>query len=285
MSDSGHRAITTSGQNSSTTDVGVGGAATGSPTRATAPYDFLAQSQATKQSLDTYSPYVDFPYTVEWTARCMITSDRLTALSGYIPADRAKAYAPLLDRARGDGDIRMPARVGNWIAQIVEETGYLKSLVESFVYSTAEGLYNTFKRGNVHSVEQAQSILLEAKKSGTYNQEYVANIVYANINGNGGVASGDGYRYRGRGFLQLTGRGNYKMLGAITKLDLEGTPDLAADPPTAAKIAALYWQSTNCNVYADKENVRAITQAINGGGLNGLDLRTSLAMKAAAIWK
>jgi putative chitinase len=85
----------------------------------------------------------------------------------------------------------------------------------------------------------------------------------------GNTQPGDGYRFRGRGIIQLTGRANYVTFGKRIGLDLVNNPDVAADPKTALRVACEYWRSRSLNALADKNDIVAITRKINGG-LNGL---------------
>ena len=85
----------------------------------------------------------------------------------------------------------------------------------------------------------------------------------------GNTRPGDGARFRGRGLIQLTGRANYRRMGARLGLDLESEPERAATPQTAAAIACAYWQSRDINAHADRDDLVAVTFAVNGG-LNGL---------------
>lgn len=92
----------------------------------------------------------------------------------------------------------------------------------------------------------------------------------------GNTRKGDGYRYRGRGIIQLTGRANYREYGKILGLDLENDPDLAAEPDVAVRIALEYWRVRGLNIFADVDDILTITRKINGG-LNGIeDRRTYL---------
>ena len=88
----------------------------------------------------------------------------------------------------------------------------------------------------------------------------------------GNTEPGDGRRYAGRGWIQLTGRANYRHYGALLGLDLERDPELAAKPAIAMRIAGEYWKAKHLNVLADKDCLECITKKINGG-LNGLDDR------------
>jgi len=114
--------------------------------------------------------------------------------------------------------------------------------------------------------------------------ERIANRVYANRIGNGDEASGDGWRYRGRGFIQLTGRANYRSIGSRLGLNLEDDPDIvASDPVIALQVAANYWDSRGLNAVADQDDVYEVTRLINGG-LNGIDDRKQLLGVAKSIW-
>lgn len=100
----------------------------------------------------------------------------------------------------------------------------------------------------------------------------------------GNVQPGDGPRYKGRGLIQLTGRANYRTVGAALKIDLENDPERAAVPELSLRIACEYWKRHKINRMADADDLLAVTRAINGG-LNGLDdrrLRTQRAKAAVA---
>lgn len=100
----------------------------------------------------------------------------------------------------------------------------------------------------------------------------------------GNTQKGDGYRYWGRGWIQLTGRHNYRKFGVILGLDLEGNPDLAARADVAARLAAAYWAERGLNALADQGNFREITHRINGG-YNGLADRERYYALALAHFK
>lgn len=99
----------------------------------------------------------------------------------------------------------------------------------------------------------------------------------------GNTQPGDGARYRGRGVIQLTGRSNYRAYGALLNLDLEGNPELAANPDIAAQVFLTYWCQRKINDVADKDDVNAVTRRINGG-LNGLEDRRQKLRIAKSIW-
>ena len=99
----------------------------------------------------------------------------------------------------------------------------------------------------------------------------------------GNTEPGDGYRYRGRGLIQLTGRANYRRFGAALDLDLEADPELAAEPAIALSLAATYRADRRLNEPADRDDIETITRRINGG-TNGLSDRRKLYARARSIW-
>lgn len=97
----------------------------------------------------------------------------------------------------------------------------------------------------------------------------------------GNVNRGDGRRYKGRGLLQLTGRGNYHRYGKLLGLELEENPTIAADPPISLTIACQYWADRKINPLCDNDDLPGVTRKINGG-LNGLAMRRAFLIKAKA---
>ena len=153
-------------------------------------------------------------------------------------------------------------RQAHFLAQLAHESGGFARLVENLNYS-ADGLRRTWPSR------------FDAKTAAEYARkpERIANKVYANRLGNGDEASGDGWRFRGRGYVQLTGRANYmdfshKLYGDYR---LVTNPDLAADPKVAIQLAAEYWKAKDLNALADKDDLNGITRKINGGliGIEG----------------
>lgn len=98
----------------------------------------------------------------------------------------------------------------------------------------------------------------------------------------GNVRAGDGYRYRGRGVLHVTGRDNYRRFGAIVGVDIESQPERAAEPAIAMALGGAYWTSRRINAAADRDDVEAVTRLVNGG-LNGLDDRIKRLARAKAL--
>lgn len=110
-------------------------------------------------------------------------------------------------------------------------------------------------------------------------EEYATGSAYEGRRDLGNVNPGDGRRYKGRGLIQLTGRANYRTYGTLLHLNLEGQPEIAADPVTSLRIACEYWRQKKLNVYADADDVLTITRRINGG-TNGLTDRKAYLAKA-----
>lgn len=222
----------------------------------------------------------DVPFSPEWIARCQITTERLSHFVSGSAQAKVPGYATALDSAKREGEITTPQRVAFWIAQLAVESGHFTRLEESLVYS-AKRLAAVFPR----LASEADAIVAQATRvSGKYDEAYVGNKIYAGCNGNGSEASGDGYKYRGRGFIQLTGRSNYAAYGKALGLDLVNNPDLASQPAVAARIAARFWFSHGCNALADAGDVTGVTQRINGG-TNGLADRGHCTTLAKTIWK
>lgn len=110
-------------------------------------------------------------------------------------------------------------------------------------------------------------------------EEYASGRAYEGRHDLGNVHAGDGVTYKGRGIFQLTGRANYRAIGAKIGVDLENNPHMAADPELSVHIACLYWNSRKLNAWADQDDYETITKKINGG-LNGFDDRIRLTDEA-----
>jgi putative chitinase len=105
--------------------------------------------------------------------------------------------------------------------------------------------------------------------------EQIANFVYARQNGNGNVNSGDGWRYRGRGYIQITGRYNYSELSKDTGIDFVSKPELLEQEANAMVSAIWFWNDKDINKLADNDDIVKVTRTINGG-LNGIEDRKEL---------
>lgn len=150
-------------------------------------------------------------------------------------------------------NINTPLRLAHFFAQIDHESN-LRPIQENLMYSV-QGLLKTFGK-----YFTATSAVNYARKP-----EKIANKVYANRMGNGSESSGDGYKYRGRGFIQLTGRNNYKALSEGTGIDYVNNPDWLLNEPDAMIAALWFWKVNNLNKYADQDNLDAVSDLINIG--------------------
>lgn len=163
----------------------------------------------------------------------------------------------------GSYHINTPLRLAHFFAQISHESG-LKPIGENLNYSK-DGLLKTF--GKYFNADNATSYARKPEK--------IANKVYANRMGNGNEASGDGWKYRGRGFIQITGKYNYTTLSKDTRIDFLNNPDLLLTEANALISALWYWNKHKINLLADKNDIKGVTITINGG-YNGLEDRTEL---------
>lgn len=187
--------------------------------------------------------------------------DAETLLKIAPQAHDAEAWAPALDHAAKLYMIDTECRVAMWLAQLAHESAGFTRFEENLNYSAA-GLRKVFSKHFPTS---------EIAERYARRPEAIASRAYANRNGNGDEQSGDGWKYRGRGALQLTGKANYAKYGAALDIDLINFPDKATEPEAGALIAALYWYDKGLNEIADAGDEAAfakITRAINGG-MNG----------------
>ena len=170
-------------------------------------------------------------------------------------------------------------RISHFLAQINYESGYMNYIEEKFTYS-AKRLLQVFPK-YFKNVDEANEY--------AYKPEKIANRVYANRMGNGDEQSGDGYRYRGRGLIQLTGKKNYLEFSKWyndSKIFVD-SPDLLLQPQFAVLSAFFYWDKNKLNDYIIIETgsyniCKKITMKINGG-YNGLEERFKLYLKISGI--
>ena len=163
-----------------------------------------------------------------------------------------------------------PRRLAAWLATIAHESARLTSVVENLNYS-AHGLAATWPARYADKTGAPNATAIRIARL----PKPIANMTYANRLGNAGPESGDGWRYRGRGLIQITGRANYAASGAELGLDLINKPEQLEQPYLAALSAAEWWHRHGCNVFADVGDMAEVTRRVNGG-LNGLDDRLKL---------
>ena len=187
----------------------------------------------------------------------------------HVRPETAGLYAPHLDaaaRAWGVADYALPM----WLAQLAHESALFERMVESLNYTKAAQIRRTWPKRFAN---------ISAAVAFVRKPERLANFVYANRLGNGDAASGDGWKYRGRGLIQITGKDNYRDAGESLGLPLLEEPELLEEPAHAADAAGWFWKSHGLNRFAS--NINDCTRAINGG-LNGLPDRMRLYNRASA---
>lgn len=201
------------------------------------------------------------------------TVDQLTEILPGIknPNDWFTALGNLLPNF----DITSSLRVAMFIAQTGHESGNYNEIEENLNYS-AKGLSETFS-----------SYFKDGINVDDYaNQpQKIANLVYSNRMGNGDASSNDGWNYRGRGILQVTGKSNYNLCSIALYGDnrLLATPELLLSQEGAVASACWYWQTHNLNTFSDTGNINEVTRLINGG-YNGLADRQEKYTKAISLF-
>jgi putative chitinase len=205
--------------------------------------------------------------------KSMTTPFDKAQLAAIMPAARDEdidRYLNALNTELPKYQIDTPLRLAHFVAQIAHESGSFKYKSENLNYS-AKALRSVF--GKYFDTDEMAAEY--ARKP-----EMIANVVYANRMGNGNPDSGDGWRYRGRGLIQLTGRENYAHCADFIGRDCESDPEMLSEDASAAVAAACwYWQSRKLNDLADADDLKTITRKINGG-YHGLDSRAGFCDRA-----
>ena len=199
-------------------------------------------------------------------------------LQGKIPSDVLMS----LTGATAQFGINDVLQVSHFLSQIMHESGNFKFVTEGLNYS-ADGLANTFP--SRYGLKDAAGIYVKLNNrivanplatSLQHNSQAIANNLYANRMGNGDEKSGDGFKFCGRGYIQLTGKDNYIAFGKSINEDLTVNPSLVATPKYASLSAAWFFSKNGINQIADKGATTAVitevTKKINGGN-KGLDER------------
>ena len=198
---------------------------------------------------------------------------QLAELKEFAPAAKPALLEGLMTAwsfAEAKG-INTPNRICHFMAQCFVESGGFRVVEENLNYS-AKRLVQVWPK---------RFPTIQAATPYANNPRALANKVYGGRMGNDG--SNDGWLYRGRAIKQITGKDNYRACGRALGLDLVKNPDLLFDPAIGAKAAIWYWDQAGCNRHADKNDIRAVTKAVNGG-YNGLADRRAAFRKAVDIW-
>lgn len=196
------------------------------------------------------------------------------AAAAQLRPEMAARWYPHVMAAADRYDFRAPLRLAMWIAQVGHESGGFRTLAENLNYSLT-GIRKTWP-GRFPSDASAAPYVRSAAK--------LANSVYADRMGNGDTASGDGWRFRGRGLIQITGRESYGKCGKALGIDLLSKPDLLTEEKYAALSAGWYWDSRGLSALADGGHLEKVTRRINGGthGLADREARLKVALAALA---
>jgi len=152
-------------------------------------------------------------------------------------------------------DINTPKRIAAFLAQCGHESGGFMFLTENLNYKAA-GLRRIFP-----NYFKTDEIAAQYEKK----PEKIANRVYANRMGNGDESSGDGFRYCGRGLIQLTGRNNYQSFADSLEINILDVPAYLGTFEGAAQSACWYWETNRLNRFVDANDFKGLTRAINGG--------------------
>jgi putative chitinase len=169
-------------------------------------------------------------------------------------------------------NINTAQRQACFIGQCMHESNGFKTLTENLNYS-ARALMATWP-SRFPNEEEANKYARQPEK--------IANKVYGGRMGNGPEETGEGWKYRGRGIKQLTGKDNYERCGSGLGVDLVSNPDWLLDPKYATLSAGWFWNKHNLNDLADKNDIETMTKRINGG-LLGLDARKAAIAKAKSV--
>jgi putative chitinase len=204
-----------------------------------------------------------------------VTAQDLIKLNRWLRPDRAEEMAKAITNALPMAGITTPRRLRHFIAQLGHESGGFTRLVENMNYKDPARLDDMFR------AVQGRSDAMELIRKGPVA---IANRVYANRLGNGPESSGDGYRFRGRGLIMLTGRENYERAERWSGLPLLKEPGLAGRPREAAIIAAKYWNFKNINQEADEGDLAGVTRLVNGPALANFEDRKLWLLRASKIW-
>lgn len=190
----------------------------------------------------------------------------------------AEKWADAVANACAEFSISTPQRIAGFLSQCAHESGGFERLQENLNYS-ADGMAGIWPKRFAVLGPDGKPVKKDGKNQPNKfalalhrKPEMIANVVYSNRMGNGPTESGEGWKYRGRGLKQLTGKDNHRACSAGLGVDLVSNPDLLLEPVYAARSAAWFWSTNKCNVFADAEDIEGLTRKINGG-LIGIDDR------------
>lgn len=182
----------------------------------------------------------------------LVTETQLKAILGNYP--NIGIYCAPLNLAAEHYEINTRLRMSAFISQVAVESAYFNAVVEDLDYSE-QALLRVFP--SHFTPEEAARYARQP--------EMIANRVYANRYGNGDEASGDGWRYRGRGLIQLTFKDNYESFSSDLQIALDDSVEYALSPGGAAMTAGWFWKTRNINAAADSSDFDEVTRLVTGG--------------------
>lgn len=193
----------------------------------------------------------------------LVTFEQLNDFFEDTSEDIIERFVEPLNEVLTFYEINTPQRISMFLAQVGHESGGLRTIKENLNYS-ADGLKRVFPKyfRTVNPADYAK------------RPEKIANRVYANRMGNGDEASGDGFRYCGRGLIQLTGKSNYQAFAADMEMDFAEATEWLSTEEGATWSAGWFWDSRELNKWADQGDIVTVTKKINGGTI-GLEDRKS----------
>ena len=196
----------------------------------------------------------------------MISLDQLKTLVPHC-LDTEQWYNTFIE-VLPEFEIESNLRVSAFLAEVIHESDNFTALSERLNYR-AEVLMKVWPK---------RFPTLEEARKYEHNSQALANKVYANRMGNGDLESGDGYKFRGRGLVQLTGKENHQNFANFIGMDLEDVPAYLESYDGAVKSACFFWKNHGLNEIADTKDINKISTIINGG-TQGLDARRELYQK------
>lgn len=178
-------------------------------------------------------------------------------------------------------EIDTPQRIAGFLAQTSHESGGYTMLSENLNYRAATlaacwpSRFAVLGADKKPIKENGKLVPTAVANSIAGKPELIANLVYSSRMGNGSAESGEGWKFRGRGLKQLTGKFNYTKCSEGLGADLVANPDLLLEPVYAAKSAGWFWKTNNLSAFADAGDIKGMTKKINGGYI-GLEQRQAL---------
>ena len=187
-------------------------------------------------------------------------------IDGGVPMAFAQEFAGPLDASCALFSIDTPQRVAAFLGQCAFESGMFHVMAENTNYTHADRLAAIFH------LPMADALKLAGKPVA------IANRVYAGRNGNGDEASGDGWKYRGRGAIELTGKRSYAYSGSALGYDFLNDPDQVSQPTQGCLVAAWFWHVNNVSAKADVGDWDGCTRLVNGAAMLGAPSRKALTL-------